>query len=95
MSLGLALSSEEHPPNELVRQAVRGGLHRWHPALERDLLAKANAAIEKAADTKEVRVSLAELLKKKGWWPKLTPQTPPPSAEPEPPPRAPGPTVAN
>jgi len=24
MSLGLALSSEEHPPNELVRQAVRG-----------------------------------------------------------------------
>lgn len=33
------------------------------PDLERDLLAKANAAIVKAADTKEVRVSLGGLLK--------------------------------
>ncbi|HJZ57815.1 MAG TPA: hypothetical protein VKE74_22840 [Gemmataceae bacterium] len=33
------------------------------PDLERDLLAKANAAIVKAADTKDVRVSLDSLLK--------------------------------
>lgn len=33
------------------------------PDLERDLLAKANAAIVKAADTKEVRVSLGGLVK--------------------------------
>ena len=33
------------------------------PELERDLLNKANAAIVKAADTKEVRVSLDSLLK--------------------------------
>ena len=33
------------------------------PELERDLLNKANAAIVKAADTKEVRVSLDFLLK--------------------------------
>jgi hypothetical protein len=35
------------------------------PELERDLLAKANAAIVKAADTKEVRVSFDALLKGK------------------------------
>jgi hypothetical protein len=33
--------------------------------MERDLLAKANAAIVKAGDTKEVRVSLSKLLEKK------------------------------
>jgi hypothetical protein len=32
------------------------------PSLERDLLAKANAAVVKAADTREVRVSLGKLL---------------------------------
>ncbi len=54
---------------ELIGSAVHGGLNRLHPSLEHDLLAKANAAIEKSADTKEVHVSLSELLKKKGWWP--------------------------
>jgi hypothetical protein len=48
----------------LFGDAIKNGLHQWHPALERDLLAKANAAIVKAGDTKEVRVSLAQLLKK-------------------------------
>lgn len=42
---------------------------RFHPSLEKDLLAKGSAAIEKAADTKEVRVSLYDMLKKKGWLP--------------------------
>jgi hypothetical protein len=36
---------------------------RVKPDLERDLLARANAAIMKAADTKEVRVSFESLLK--------------------------------
>lgn len=52
---------------KILGDAIRGGLHKWHPALERDLLAKANAVIEKSADTKAVRLSLQELLKKKGW----------------------------
>lgn len=51
----------------ILGDAGRGGLHKWHPGLERGLLGKANAAIEKAADTKEVRVSAFDLLKKKGW----------------------------
>ncbi len=51
----------------LLGDAGRGGLTQWHPGLERELLGKANAAIEKAADTKEVRISAFDLLKKKGW----------------------------
>jgi len=52
---------------KVLGDAIRGGLKRWDPSLERNLLAKANAAIEQAGDTKEVRVSLYELIKKKGW----------------------------
>ncbi len=51
---------------KLLGDAARGGLHRWHPSLERDLLAKADAALVKAGDTREVRVNLAALLTKKG-----------------------------
>jgi hypothetical protein len=40
-------------------------MKQWHPHVERDLLAKANAAIVKAADTREVRLSLGNLLKSK------------------------------
>jgi len=65
---------------EALGDAIRGGLNKWHPSLERDLLTKANQAIEKSADTKEVRLSLQELLKKKGWFkspvPKPTPVEP-------------------
>lgn len=49
-----------------------GVVNLVRPNLERDLLAKANAAVVKAADTKEVRLSLMDLLngkvdlKKKG-----------------------------
>jgi hypothetical protein len=46
----------------LLGEAVKGGLRQWHPSLERALLAKADAAIVQAADTKDVRVSLGKLL---------------------------------
>jgi hypothetical protein len=49
---------------KVLGDAVQGGIHRWQPDLEAGLLAKANAAIEKAADTKDVRVNLFEVLKK-------------------------------
>jgi hypothetical protein len=39
-------------------------LHKRHPALERKLLAKANAAVVKAGSTREVRIGLGKLLKK-------------------------------
>ncbi|MBY0524969.1 MAG: hypothetical protein K2R98_16305 [Gemmataceae bacterium] len=74
---------------EILGDAIRGGLKQFNPSLERDLLAKANAGIEKAADTKEVRVSLYELLKKKGWLGSPPPVTapagtpPPPTAPPD------------
>src|SRR5262249_52741564 len=47
---------------KLIGSAAQDGLHRWRPSLERRLLEKANAAIVKAGDTKEVRISLAKLL---------------------------------
>jgi hypothetical protein len=49
---------------KIFGDVVKGSLHQWDPSLERDLLAKGEAAIVKAADTKEVRVSLTQLLKK-------------------------------
>lgn len=58
---------------ELIGNAMHHGLNQLHPSLEHDMLEKANAVIEKSADTKEVHVSMSELLKKKGWWPKSAP----------------------
>jgi hypothetical protein len=52
---------------ELLGDAVRGGLRRWHPDLERNLLTRLNSAIEQSADTKEVRLSVSKLLHKQGW----------------------------
>ena len=46
----------------LLGEALIHTVKQAKPQLERDLLAKANAAIVKAADTKEVRVSLGNLL---------------------------------
>lgn len=51
---------------KILGDAVRGGLHKWHPSLERELLARADAAIVKAADTKEVRLSIAKVLNRTG-----------------------------
>jgi hypothetical protein len=50
---------------KLVGDAARGGLKQWHPSFERHLLEKADAAIVKAADTKEVRLGLSKLFGKK------------------------------
>lgn len=50
---------------KLLGDAARGSVKQWRPSMERDLLAKADAAIVKAGDTKEVRVSLSKLLGKK------------------------------
>lgn len=47
----------------VLGDAVLDTVRRVKPDLERDLLAKANAAVVKAADTKEVRLSVDSLLK--------------------------------
>jgi len=47
----------------ILGDVVLDTMRRVKPELERDLLAKANAAIVKAADTKEVRLSVDSLLK--------------------------------
>ncbi|HZY86680.1 MAG TPA: hypothetical protein VFE78_17730 [Gemmataceae bacterium] len=49
---------------KLMGEAAHGALRRLRPSLERRLLDKANTAIVKAGDTKEVRVSLLSLLHK-------------------------------
>ena len=49
----------------LLGDAVHSGLRQWHPSLERALLTKADAALVKAGDTGEVRLSLLGLFKKK------------------------------
>jgi hypothetical protein len=47
---------------KLIGDLVVGGAHRFKPSVERNLLARANAAVVKAGDTKEVRLSLLGLL---------------------------------
>ena len=49
---------------KVLGETAHATLQRLRPSLERNLLAKANAAIVKAGDTKEVRVSLLSLLGK-------------------------------
>jgi hypothetical protein len=46
---------------KLLGDAAKGVVHEWRPSLERDLLARADAAIVKAGDTKEVRLGLGAL----------------------------------
>jgi hypothetical protein len=50
---------------KLIGDAVREGIHKWRPALERNLLVRANVAIEKAGDSREVRIGLGSLLNTK------------------------------
>jgi hypothetical protein len=47
---------------EEIGEAVHKLIKKVKPSLERDLMAKANAAVVKAADTKEVRVEFGKLL---------------------------------
>jgi hypothetical protein len=49
----------------LIGAALKGGMETWRPELEQNLLARANTAIVKSADTKEVRVNLGSLLTRK------------------------------
>ena len=48
---------------QLLGDTARGALRLFRPSLERELLEKANAAIVKAADTRDVRLSLGRLVK--------------------------------
>jgi hypothetical protein len=50
---------------KLVGEAVHRCMNQWRPSIERDVLAKASAAIVKAADTREIRIGLGGLLKSK------------------------------
>ncbi|MBX9585020.1 MAG: hypothetical protein K2X87_32340 [Gemmataceae bacterium] len=49
---------------KIIGETIIDAVKKLKPDLERDLLAKANAAVVKAADTKEVRVSLGGLFGK-------------------------------
>jgi hypothetical protein len=46
---------------KILGNAVHDAINQWKPSLERKLLEKANAAIVKAGDTKEVRLGLSKL----------------------------------
>jgi hypothetical protein len=46
---------------KLIGDGLKGWLHQWKPSIEKELLEKADAAITKSGDTKEVRVSLTQL----------------------------------
>jgi hypothetical protein len=47
---------------KVLGRLAQNTLRQWRPSLQQELLARANAAIVKAGDTKEVRVSLGKLL---------------------------------
>jgi hypothetical protein len=51
-------------PAKMAGDLLLKSVRRFHPALERKLLDRANAAIVKAADTKEVRIEFSKLLGK-------------------------------
>ncbi len=46
----------------LLGEALRSALKQWKPSIERNLMTRADAAIVKAADTREVRLSLGNLM---------------------------------
>lgn len=48
---------------EQLGKTFVNAMHQWKPSLERKLLEKANAAIVKAGDTKEVRVGLLGVMR--------------------------------
>ncbi|MGF1582119.1 MAG: hypothetical protein ACFCD0_22565 [Gemmataceae bacterium] len=48
----------------IIGEAFHGALKQWHPSVERRLLAKGNAAIVRAADTKEIRVNMGRAFEK-------------------------------
>jgi hypothetical protein len=48
---------------QMIGELAHAAINQWRPSLERDLLAKANAAVVKAGEQKEVRLSLTKLFK--------------------------------
>jgi hypothetical protein len=48
---------------QTIGELAHAAVNQWRPSLERDLLARANAAIVKAGEQREVRLSLAKLFK--------------------------------
>lgn len=50
---------------KVIGETFHDAMNQWRPSIERNLLEKGNAAIVKAADTKEVRLGLSGLLKEK------------------------------
>lgn len=50
---------------KIIGKTVHEVMKQWRPSIERDVLAKASAAIVKAADTREIRVGFGRLLKTK------------------------------
>jgi hypothetical protein len=49
---------------QLIGELAHAAINQWRPSVERDLLARANAAIVKAGEHKEVRLSLSKLFGK-------------------------------
>jgi hypothetical protein len=50
---------------KLIGQTALANIHLWRPALEHRLIERANAAIVKAGDTKEVRIGIGKLFQRK------------------------------
>ena len=50
---------------KIIGKAALRAMKQWRPSIERDLLAKANAAIVKTADTREIRLGFGGLVKAK------------------------------
>lgn len=50
---------------KIIGETFHDAMNQWKPSIERNLIDKANAAIVKAADTKEVRIGLSRLFKEK------------------------------
>ena len=48
---------------QIIGEAAHAAVRQWRQSIERDLITRANAAIVKAGGEREVRVSLAKLLK--------------------------------
>jgi hypothetical protein len=46
---------------KLIGDGLKVGLHQWKPSMEKELLEKADSAIVKAADTKDVHLRLTQL----------------------------------
>lgn len=58
----------EHVPGlggeaaEILGRMFYKAVHKWKPSLERNMIEKANAAIVKAGDTKDIKLSLGNLM---------------------------------